>query len=42
VAPKVRALVSDPKPDVRQAATRLIHYIDSITLAAQGNADDTV
>lgn len=33
VAPKVRALVSDPKPAVRQAATRLIHFIDSISLA---------
>lgn len=33
VAPKVRALVSDPQPGVRQSATRLVHHIDSITLA---------
>lgn len=39
VAPKVRALVMDPKPAVRQAATRLIHFIDSISLADKGDID---
>lgn len=42
VAPRVRDLVMDPKPAVRQAATRLVHFIDSITLADQGGTDDTV
>ncbi len=42
VAPKVRALATDPKPAVRQAATRLVHFIDSITLADKGETDDPV
>ena len=37
LAPKVRALVDDPQSNVRQAATRLLHYIDSITLANEGD-----
>ncbi len=33
MAPRVRALVEDPSAKVRQAATRLVHYMDSITIA---------
>lgn len=40
LAPKVRALATDPKPAVRQAATRLVHFIESITLAEKGEADN--
>lgn len=36
LVPKVRKLVDDPHNHVRQAATRLLHYIDSITLANEG------
>jgi HEAT repeat protein len=35
IMPKVRRLVNDPQPRVRQAATRLIHHIDSISLARE-------
>lgn len=38
MVPKVRALVDDPKNNIRQAATKLLHYIDSITLANEGDA----
>jgi HEAT repeat protein len=38
LAPKVRALVADPRRRVRQAATRLIHHIDSISLANEEDA----
>lgn len=38
LARKVRALVDDPQSNVRQAATRLLHYIDFITLANEGDA----
>lgn len=40
MAVKVRHLVADPIPSVRQAATRLLHYIDSITLASEGDDDE--
>ena len=33
--PKVRLLVNDPHARVRQAATRLVHHIDSISLAKE-------
>ncbi|MGD8834099.1 MAG: HEAT repeat domain-containing protein [Desulfobacteraceae bacterium] len=33
MAPKIRAMVADPQSRVRQAATRLVHYIDSISVA---------
>ncbi len=42
VAPKVRALVNDPTPFVRQAATRLVHFIDSISLADRGDAHGAI
>jgi len=42
VAPKVRNLATDPKPAVRQAATRLVHFIDSISLADKGETDGSV
>ena len=32
---KIRAMVNDPQPRVRQAATRLVHHIDAITLAKE-------
>ena len=35
IMPKVRRLVNDPQARVRQAATRLIHHVDSITLAGE-------
>jgi len=35
LAAKVRTMVTDPQPTVRQAATRLIHHIDSIALASE-------
>ena len=35
LASKIRQLVIDPRPRVRQAATRLVHYIDAITLAKE-------
>jgi vesicle coat complex subunit len=34
--PKIRAMVNDPGARVRQAATRLTHHIDSISLAHEG------
>jgi HEAT repeat protein len=37
LVPKVRVLVKDPQNNVRQAATRLLHYIDSITVANEGD-----
>ncbi len=36
VAAKIRDRVQDPSSRVRQAATRLIHHMDSITLATEG------
>lgn len=33
LAPRVRELVEDPSAKIRQAATRLVHYMDSITIA---------
>jgi uncharacterized protein (UPF0147 family) len=38
MSPKLRALVADPRMRVRQAATRLVHYIDSITIAKEEDA----
>ena len=35
VMPKVRRLVNDPQARVRQAATRLVHHVDSISLAGE-------
>jgi HEAT repeat protein len=35
IMPKVRRLVNDPQARVRQAATRLVHYVDSISLAGE-------
>jgi HEAT repeat protein len=35
IMPKVRRMVSDPHARVRQAATRLVHYIDSISLTKE-------
>jgi HEAT repeat protein len=35
IMPKVRRLVNDPQVRVRQAATRLVHHIDSIALAGE-------
>lgn len=42
VAPKVRDLATDPKSSVRQAATRLVHFIDSISLANEKETDDAL
>ncbi len=35
IMPKIRRLVSDPQARVRQAATRLVHHIDSISLTKE-------
>jgi HEAT repeat protein len=35
IMPRVRHLVNDPRARVRQAATRLVHRVDSITLAGE-------
>jgi len=35
IMPRVRRLVNDPRARVRQAATRLVHRVDSITLAGE-------
>jgi HEAT repeat protein len=35
IMPKVRRMVNDPQARVRQAATRLVHHVDSITLAGE-------
>lgn len=35
IMPKARRLVNDPQARVRQAATRLVHHVDSITLAGE-------
>jgi hypothetical protein len=35
IMPRVRCLVGDPQARVRQAATRLIHRVDSISLAGE-------
>lgn len=35
IMPRVRRLVNDPRARVRQAATRLVHSVDSITLAGE-------
>jgi HEAT repeat protein len=35
IMPKVRRLVNAPQARVRQAATRLVHHVDSITLAGE-------
>ncbi len=37
LAAKIRSRVQDPSVRVRQAATRLIHHIDSINLAMEGD-----
>ncbi len=42
LTPKVRALVADTQSRVRQAATRLVHYIDSISLANEEESDEQV
>ena len=36
IAPGIRAMVQDASSRVRQAATRLVHQIDSIGLAPEG------
>ncbi|MGD9365111.1 MAG: HEAT repeat domain-containing protein [Desulfobacteraceae bacterium] len=38
--PKIRAMVNDPRSRVRQAATRLTHDIDSISLAHEGGLNE--
>lgn len=38
--PKIRAMVNDPRAPVRQAATRLAHDIDSISLAREGEVNE--
>lgn len=38
--PKIRAMVNDPGTRVRQAATRLTHHIDSISLAHEGEHNE--
>lgn len=35
IMPRVRRLVNDPQVRVRQAATRLVHHVDSISLAGE-------
>ena len=42
LAPKVRAMVADPQSRVRQAATRLVHYIDSIGVANEEDTDGSL